>query len=465
VIQPVKTEEKEKVRPYAVMLVVGVGTLLTAMAGSTVNLALPDLGRDLNLSIESSRWVVQAFLLGTGVFMLPVGRLSDLLGHRRLYLIGMLIFGLASIACGLADDFGLLVGLRMLQGVGGAMAMATGPALLTTSFPPSQRGRALGMVATATYVGLTIGPSLGGAIVASLGWRWTFFLNLPVTVVVFSLGWFGLPRKLKRSGQSFDWTGALALFVGLPLVLLAISKAPIWGAGRWETWVTSAGGALALVTFVRLQRRSSSPLLNLGLFGSRVFTGAVLSALGNYVTLFAVILLTPFYLEEGLGFAPGRTGMLLSATPLVMASVAALSGSLSDRWGTRGLTTLGMLIMAAGTAGLGLLGVEGSAWQVAGWLGLIGLGTGIFISPNSSALMGAAPRAQQGSASAVLAESRVIGMLMGVVLSSAVFHALSGQTGQTWRPEDFLAYRGALLAAAGVGFLAALAAALRGRSK
>ncbi len=458
---PEKTPTQAQ-KPYPVMVVVGLGTLLAAMAGSTINLALPALGREMGISIESSRWVVQAYLLATGVLILPVGRLSDILGHRTIYLSGFFVFGAASVACGLAGDFDWLVGFRMVQGLGGAMVMATGPALLTTSFPARMRGRALGMVATATYTGLTIGPPLGGAIVSALGWRWTFFLNLPVALLVLGMGLSFLPGRARRAVRGFDWTGALALLIGLPVLLLAISNAQSWGASAWQTWVTSASGLVAMVVFVWLQARSRSPLLDLSLFRSRVFTGAVVSAVANYIALFSVILLLPFYLEEGLGLDPARTGMLLSTQPLVMALVASPSGWLSDRLGSRGLAFAGMLVMAFGLFGLSGLDQAGSQAAVVAWLAVVGLGTGIFISPNSSALMGAAPRHQQGTAGSVLAESRILGMLIGVAVSTAVFQASGGQTGTAWRPADFEGFRLAELSAAGVALFGALAASLRG---
>lgn len=457
------SDGKGELHPYPVMVVVGVGTLLAAMAGSTVNLALPDLGRDLGLSIEDSRWVVLAFLLATGVMMIPIGRLSDLLGHRRLYLGGFVLFGAASVGCGLVDDFGWLIGLRALQGVGGAMAMATGPALLTTSFPARMRGRALGMVATATYVGLTIGPSLGGGIVAWLDWRWTFFINGPVALIVLVLGWAYLPKVPARGGR-FDWPGAVALVAGLSLVLLTAGRAGQWGLAAWQTWAAGLGGAVLLVGFVVWQRRTSAPLLDLGLFRSRIFTGAVLSAVANYVALFGVMIMVPFFLEEGLGLMPDRSGMLMMATPAVMALVASPSGWLSDRVGTRGLSFVGLLVMGAGVFGLSRL--DGSSGQAAvvAWLAVTGLGTGIFISPNSSALMGAAPRAQQGVAGSLLAEARVVGMLLGVALVTAVFRAGGGQTGQAWSAAEFSAFSTAELAAAGAAVLGAAAALLRGRA-
>jgi MFS family permease len=394
----------------SVLAVVGLGTLLSAMSGSAVNLALPDLGRDLGISLEASRWVLQSFLLAVAIALPFAGRASDTLGHRRVYLTGFGLFALMALACGLTRSLAFLVAARALQGVGGAMVMATGPALLTSTFPAARRGRALGTLATATYTGLTLGPTIGGLIVGAGGWRWTFFFNVPLSLFILLLAMRHLPRQ-----------------------------GPVAAA------------------------RSRGPFSDLELFRSRVFTGAALSALANYIAIFTVILLVPFFLMEGLGREASRAGMLLSAQPLVMALVAAPSGWLSDRLGSRGLATGGLLLQALGLFCLSHLGPGSSDLMVAGCLALVGFGTGVFISPNSSALMGAAPRDRQGAAGSALAEARIVGMLLGVVLGTTLFQLAGGRTGMAWRPEEFVALKVALRAATGVAVTGALVASMRGR--
>ena len=435
------------------------------MAGSAVTLALPALGRDLDVSVESSRWVLQVYLLAIGVLLLLAGRLSDLLGYRRVYLAGFALFGVGALCCGLAPNMPVLVAFRVLQGAGGAMLMATAPALITTAVPAARRGRALGLLATCTYLGLTIGPPVGGAIVSAVGWRWTFHFMVPVSLVVTALGLRFLPVIPRTTGDDrrLDVAGALALLIGLPLVLLALSEGPVWGYASWKPWVSGVTGLAALAAMVAAGRRAVTPLLDLSLFRSRLFTSAMGAAVTNYVALFVVILLLPFYLEEGLGRSPASSGLVLSVQSLTMALVASPSGWLSDRLGSRGLATGGLLVLALGLGGLSTVGADSTTATVVAWIAVVGLGTGVFISPNSSALMGAAPRHLQGTAGSVLAEARVVGMLLGVVLGSAVFHAMGGQTGTTWRPEDFAAMHLALRAAAATALLGALFASLRGR--
>ena len=446
------------------LFVVAVGTLLSAMAGSMVNLALPSIGRDLGVSIESSRWVVQAFLLAVAVLLLPAGRVGDLVGHGRVYLAGFALFGATSFLCGAAGSFPVLAAGRALQGVGGAMVMATGPALLTTSFPSTQRGRALGMLATATYVGLMAGPPLAGAVVDWLSWRWVFYLMAPVSTVVLAVGLAFLPRRGASSPRGgFDWPGAAALVAGMPLVLLFLDRIRPESTPGAAGLVAGGAGAAALVAFVLVERRSASPLLDLGLFRSRVFTGAAASALANYVALFGMILLVPFYLEEALGLSSSRAGLVLTAQPFAMAISASPAGWLSDRIGSRVLATGGMLGLAGGLLGLSTVGPETPEIVVAAWLGACGLGTGVFISPNSSALMGAAPRSRQGTAGSLLAEARILGMLAGVALASTLFRAGGAQTGRAWTAVELDALALVLRVSAAVAVVGALLAALRGR--
>lgn len=452
---------------WLVLFVVATGTLLNTLAGSSVNLALPSIGHELGISIELSRWVVLAFMLPVTVLLLVAGRASDLLGHRTVYQSGFALFGLASLVCGLSGPFWMLVTGRALQGMGAAMIIAAGPALLTTSFPGAQRGRALGMLATATYVGLTFGPTLGGVIIEGLGWRWIFLLNVPVAVVMIVLGQLFLPVPRRRPA-AFDGPGALALVVGLPLLLLAVTQGTEWGWGAWPTLASGGAGLLVLAAFVRLELHRRQPLLDLSLFRSPVFTGAVLSALGNYVAIFVPIILLPFFLLEALRMGSSHAGMMLGVMPMVMALVASPAGWVSDRIGTRLLSVLGLLILAAGLGGLGLLEADPlastSPARIGFWLAVMGLGTGVFITPNSSALMGAASRDQQGVAGGVMALARTFGMMVGVAAGTAVFRAAGGQTGRAWGAVDQRALGTALLVAAGVSVLGALAAALRGRS-
>jgi EmrB/QacA subfamily drug resistance transporter len=444
------------------MLVVSVGTLLTAIAGSIAPLILPELSRDLGIPLLASRWVVLAFLLTMTVLLLLAGRAGDLLGLRTVYLSGFILFGGTSLLCGLAQTFWLLIVSRILQAVGGAMILTAGPALLTTNFPPEKRGQALGLSATATYLGLMIGPTLGGFIISNLNWRWTFFLNVPIALTTIILGIVFLPKNQPRQTRRPDWLGMLTWTVGLSLCLLVLTKGAEWGAQHYCTWGSLLIGGGTLIAFVIAELHHPDPLLTLSLFRQRLFTGATVSALCNYIAQFAPMILIPFFLEEGITCSPAQAGLVLSSQPLMMALVASPFGMLSDRIGSRGLATMGMLIMAGGLFGLCTLDAASSMGDAALWYGIIGLGTGVFISPNSSALMGSVPQLQQGLAAGIMAITRNLGMLIGAAAATAIYQIAGGHTGRPWIESDYHAMHIALQLSVLVALIGAVSAALRG---
>jgi len=446
-----------------VMLVVGVSTLLTTLGMSGITLALPSIGREFGLSIGQTRWVMLAFLLAASSVMLVAGRLGDLFGLRRMFLVGFWTIGVATLLCGLAPVFPALAAFRALHGIGGALVMATGPALLTTNFPPEQRGRVLGTVSTATYAGLTLGPVLGGLLVSYVSWRGVFLVNVPFAAVVLWLAHRHLPRLKPMRGGKMDVPGALTLIAGLPLLMLPLAM----GGKDWPSWLPAAGlvGLLLMGLFVWVERQASHPLLDLSLFRNREFTGSVVAALFNYIALFTLILLMPFYFEEGRGLDASHAGMLMTAQPAVMALVAFPAGRASDRLGTRNLCIAGMGLMALGLAALSTMGADSPLLFAGLFLALAGLGTGVFISPNSSSLMGSAARHQQGVASAVLAVSRNLGMLIGTASGAGIFLLAGGHSGSRWGATDFGAFQVAMLAASGAAAMSALCSVFRQRKR
>ena len=271
--------------PYATwtLIVVGLGSFLTAIASSSITLALPTIGRDLGIGLEDTNWIVSAFILSISMLLLPIGRLSDLLSHRRIYLIGVGLFTLTSLACGLAANPAMLIFARIVQGVGGAMIMVAGPALIVSATAPKNRGRAVGLWSGAVYFGLTIGPSLGGLILATLDWPWLFYMNLPLAALAIALGWNHLPRSRSAEHPPFDYKGTLTLALALPLLLLALNRGAIWGMA--VAVPLFALGAFFLGLFLFIERRTKAPLLDLDFFKNTTFKGATASAAINYIEI------------------------------------------------------------------------------------------------------------------------------------------------------------------------------------
>jgi EmrB/QacA subfamily drug resistance transporter len=407
---------------WGVLLAVGIGTFMTALDTSVVNTVLPVIGQSFNEPITSVEWIVTIYLLVLSGLLLTFGRLGDIRGHKATFIIGFLIFMGGSFFSGSAPSVIVLIASRGLQALGGAMIAANSPAILTKSFPAEQRGQALGMQATMTYLGLTAGPSLGGWLATLFGWRVVFFINLPVGVATIWLSSRFIPADGKREGaEPFDYWGAATFMIGLGALLLGLNQGEEWGWTSIPILGLLSLAVILLVVFIWLQQRSAHPMLDLSLFKGMSFSLTTASAVINYIGVFSSIFLMPFYLIQGRGFSPAEAGLILTAQPIIMAIVAPISGTLSDRIGTRLPTIVGMAILSGGLFALSRLTPDASITTIMEYLAIVGLGTGMFISPNNSALMGSAPKSRQGIAAGILATARNFGMVLGVGIAGAIY--------------------------------------------
>lgn len=447
---------------WYVLIAIGIGTFMSALDGSVVNTILPVIRTTFNSDVATVEWVVVVYLLLVSGLLLTFGRLGDLRGHRVVYLWGYVIFIGGSALCGFAWSAPSLVAFRAVQALGAAMLFSNSPAILTRSFPASQRGQALGIQATMTYLGLTAGPSLGGWLAQAVSWRSVFYINVPVGLLALALGWRFVPvdRREDRT-ERFDLPGAALFMAGLVALLLGLNQGHAWGWTSAPILALLVGALLILAVFVWWELRVPAPMLDLSLFKRTVFSAAVVSAIANYVALYSVLFLMPFYLIQGRGLNSAQAGLLLTAQPLVMAFTAPFSGTLSDRVGSRLPATLGMLILSVGLFMLSRLTPTSPDLWIILALGVCGLGTGLFASPNNSALMGSAPRNRQGIASGMLATARNVGMVLGIGMAGAIFTTMQSAGGDN---ALFSAVRAGFLASVAVALLAALAAFARGKA-
>jgi len=309
-----------------------------------------------------------------------------------------------------------------------------------------------------------VGPSLGGWLAEAFGWRSVFYINVPVGLAAIALAVRSIADDhVGEAEERFDFSGATLFTSGLVALMIALNQGHDWGWTSPLTLGVMVGALVLLAVFVRVEQRRPAPMLDLSLFRSRTFSASAASALLNYACVYAVTFVLPFLLIQARGLGTAEAGLVLTAQPIVMAVVAPISGALSDRIGSRGLATAGMLLLAAGLVALGLLVTRGSLGQIAAALALFGLGVGIFVSPNNSALMGAAPRNRQGIASGVLATSRNVGMVLGVGFAGAIFTTVATHAASP--PAGLVAgVRASLLAAAGVALVGAVTSAVRGEA-
>jgi EmrB/QacA subfamily drug resistance transporter len=448
---------------WPVLLAVGIGTFMSALDSSVVNTILPLIRDILKSDIVTIEWVVTIYLLVVSGLLLTFGRLGDIYGHKSLYVRGFVVFIVGSALCGMSTRAGLLIGFRAFQAFGAAILFANSPAILTQNFPSNRRGQALGLQAAMTYLGLTVGPSLGGWIAYRYTWRAVFYINIPIGILALILTLRFVPQEmgLKRE-NGFDLLGAPVFLFGLVSLLLGLNQGSNWGWGSWRVLALLSGSASALFAFVILEKRNSSPMLDLSLFRGRIFSSSAAAAILNYISLYSIMFLMPFYLIQGRGMNTPHAGLLLTSQPIVMAVAAPISGALSDRIGSRLPATLGMAILSTALLLLAFSGKSTSIQLVVASLALAGLGTGMFISPNTSALMGDAPQNRQGIAAGVLATARNVGMVLGVGISGAILTSKMGNGGDV---ELYSAVDTGFGVASGFAAIASVISLFRGKDK
>ena len=407
---------------FRILFALMFGIIMAPIDGSMVNVILPTLTEVFSAEIATAQWVPMIYLLIISSLLLFFGRLGDIWGYKRVFQWGLVGFVAASGLCGMSPSIYWLIVFRALQAIAASMMMAVPLAIITASFPVSELGRALGTYSISIAAGLAIGPSFGGFIATFLGWRFTFLINIPIGIAALVVTQRVIP-ELKGGTGKHDFLGAAAAFGFLFCLLLFINRAQ--GSG-----LDAATGSLVLVAlasgvgFVLIERHSADPMLKLNLFRNVTFAFASVSSLLNFMAQYVVIFLTPFYLHRVLHYEPNKVGLILTCFPLAVMVVGPLSGWLSDRVGSRWLSSLGQLICSSAMVLLSRLPPSAGALDVALRLTLFGIGTGVFQSPNTSAAMGAVQRPRLGVASAVLANMRNIGMVMGIAAAGVVLHGL-----------------------------------------
>ncbi len=432
---------------WLIFAVTAVGTFMATLDSSIVNVAMPTLAEKLAASIDLAQWVVTAYLLTITSLLLPFGRLGDLLGRRKVYSLGFLVFTAGSVFCAVSAGMIALIAARIVQAIGAAMLMANAPAIITLAFPPEGRGQALGMSGTMVALGSMTGPSLGGILVDSLGWESVFLINLPIGLVGAAFAWKLLPDETAKDKELFDLPGA-GLF-GLAVIALLLSVS----LGQSRGWLTLpiVGGSvvsmIAFYLFIAQQRKTANPLLDLSLFRLRPFSFGLLSGMLAFMAGFSNVFLLPFFLASVLSLSPSMIGLLLTPFPLVMALSAPISGRLSEKTNPAVLTTTGLLVLSIGLWTQSGLNAQSSVWQVAIGQALLGLGNGIFQSPNNNSVMSAVPRNKVGVAGGINALVRNLGMALGIAISVTVFESVrQGMLLPDGQAAVIAGYRSALLA-------------------
>jgi EmrB/QacA subfamily drug resistance transporter len=412
---------------WAIFGLVSVGTFMTTLDTSIVNIALPSIAHSFGTPVSGPiEWVVIGYLVVIAATLLSFSRLADIVGRERVWIAGLAVFTAGSALSGLAPTLVLLVGARGLQGLGAALIFAPALALIVDAFPRSQRGQALGLNALIVSLGVTAGPTLGGLITDSLGWRWIFFVNVPLGLVglLVARRVFAVARGARS--RRFDLPGAVAFGLGLASLSLGLSFGSEWGWASSALILTLAVAAGSLIAGVLIERRRLDPLLDIGQLVSRRLGLPLASFMFSILALFAVSFLLPFYFEELRGLTPLDAGLLLTPYSLGLAFAAPISGRLADRGHARWLGSIGLGLAAVAFVLLALVGVSTPFLEIVLWLAISGVGQGLFLSPNTTAVMSGVPADQSGIASSLIATTRAVSQAMSVAIAGALFIGFGG---------------------------------------
>ena len=432
-------------RRWLILIVLNLFTFMATLDGSIVNIALPVIAEQMKLSVAQAEWIVTGYLMMICAAILFFGKLGDIVGKIKVFKWGMIIFTLGSLLCGFSDSLPLLVGSRLVQAVGASMTMANGQGITTDIFPSTERGKALGLIGTFVSLGSIAGPSLGGIIVASLGWEYIFWVNVPVGLIVIIIGWILLPEDRTHLQVHIDKAGSF-LF---PLFILALFSGLLLGQQLGYQDIRILGAlvlaVIVLILFLSVEMRHRQPMLQLSLFRNPMFSLSILCGFLVFVANFCFNIIAPFYTQNILNLSPSEAGFLMMLFPIVMVIVAPLSGALSDKIGSELLTFAGLIVMVVAQIGLAQLNDHSPIALVGVWIGMLGLGSGLFQSPNNSLVMSTVPRTQLGIAGSINSLVRNIGMVVGItVATTTLFNVMSNRAGYRVislipdRPELFL---------------------------
>ena len=415
-----------------VLSAVACGTFMATLDSSIVTIALPTLMKEFGADLAWVKWVIISHLLAITCLLLPMGRLSDLYGRKRIFGLGFILFILSSFFCGLSPSLWFLIGARIMQGIGAAMLMSNGPAIITATFPKQELGKALGTMAMVTSAGLISGPSIGGLLITQIGWRTVFLLNIPVGIAGIYLVFKNvLADPIIPVSKKFDWKGAFLQFVGINTFIIVFDP-QILPLNDNEIFSKLRIALIGLavfcgVAFLLLERKCANPLIDLSILKIRPFWSGNLAAFLTFVAFSSVSVLMPFFLEEVMRYSPPLVGLIMTTIPLTVFVVAPISGRLADRYGSFGFSVAGT---AVGAVGLLLMsgyifgqGIQTSVSQASLILVMscIGLATGLFQSPNNISIMTSVPTEKLGAASAMIATVRNLGLVTGAGFSTDLF--------------------------------------------
>ena len=444
------------------LVAVSFGLFMIMLDNTVVNVALPSIQKSLGLQVSELEWVVAGYALTFGAFMLTGGKLADLFGRRRIFVTGLVVFTAASLACGLATGPDMLIGARVVQGLGAAMMNPATLSIITVTFAPRERGMAIGIWAGVSALALAIGPLTGGVISEYVNWNWIFFINVPIGLIAIAFA-FAFIKESKDTSleQRPDIPGLVSSAIGLFALSYALIEANNYGWGSTRILVSFAIAAVALVTFVLLELHQRLPMLDLSLFKNKTFSGANTVMLLVGLAMFGVFFFVSLFVQEVLGYSPTQAGAAFLPWTLLIVVLAPQAGRISDRVGARWLVTSGMIVLAGSLFLFSRMGAGSDFWTLLPAMILGGIGMGVMMAPVTSTAMGSVPRDKAGVGSAVLNSMRQVGGSLGIAVMGAIVAAAVTSNPAVSKQSQFLTgFHHALEVATVIALFGAVIAAL-----
>jgi EmrB/QacA subfamily drug resistance transporter len=423
---------------------------------TVVNVALPSIQRDLGADLSELEWIVTGYALTFASLMLVGGKVADAYGRRLVFVIGIVVFTLASLLCGLADSSEMLIGSRILQGAGAALMNPATLSIIAATFPPRERGSAIGIWAGTSALALAIGPLVGGLITEHVNWNWIFFINVPVGVLGIVASFLFIDESRDETHASLDLPGLVTSALGLFALTYALIEANTYGWTSGRIVAAFVLAAVSLGSFLVIERRRREPMLPLALFSDRTYTGANLVVLLVALAMFGVFFFVSLYMQNILGYSPVQTGAAFLPLTVLIILVAPIAGRTSDRIGSRGLMTAGMILVATQLILFSRLAIDSTFWNLLPGLLVGGVGMALTMTPSAAAATRSVPVDKSGVGSAVLNSARQVGGTMGVAIMGAI---MASEVGGDRTPEAFMrGFERALLVAAGIAIVGAVVA-------
>jgi EmrB/QacA subfamily drug resistance transporter len=417
--------EHRPIKKHMILFMCVLTSFLNPFTGASINIALPQISKEFSLQAVSMGWISMSFLLSSAIFLLPMGKLADIKGRKRIFLLGNVIFTLSAVLSALSQSGTMLIIFRALMGIGAAMFFGTSMAILTSVFPANERGKVLGINVSAVYLGLSLAPVLGGFLTHTLGWRSLFWIIVPVGLVIIISSYLILKgiEWAESKEDKLDIKGSFVYMAGISSLMYGFSKLP-----DIHAVVFTVLGFAALVVFVRMEMNISSPVLNIRLFRTnRVFAFSNLAALINYAATYAVSFILSLYLQYVKGYTPQHTGLLLVAQPVFMMLVSTVSGRMSDKYDSRILASAGMGLITIGLLMLMPISFSTANSYIILCLIVLGIGFGLFSSPNTNSVMSSVEKNYLGVASATIGTMRLTGQMMSMGISTLIIHVFIGE--------------------------------------